>query len=173
MPTPFRSLRISVLVVVAGVLTAASAAAQQAVIVVRHAERADQSTDSPLSEAGQQRARVLAETLRGAGVTAILTSEYKRTQDTAAPLAAALGVTPATVPARDLPALVAKLRALDASAVALVVGHSNTIQPLLAELGWPDRFTIADSDYDDLFLLVPRPGQRATLIRLSYGTATP
>ena len=78
--------------VVAVLLTAAPyAAAQQAVIVVRHAEKADQTPDSALSAKGQARARALADLLRGAGVTHVITSEFLRTRQTAAPLATALG----------------------------------------------------------------------------------
>ncbi|MFI5075863.1 MAG: histidine phosphatase family protein, partial [Vicinamibacteria bacterium] len=77
---------------VALLLTAAPyAAAQQAVIVVRHAEKADQTPDSALSPKGQVRAKALADLLRGAGVTHVITSEYLRTRETAAPLATALG----------------------------------------------------------------------------------
>src|SRR3954471_10592172 len=86
--------------------------AQQAVIVVRHAEKADQSDDAALSGEGKARAKALADLLRGAGVTHIITSEYRRTRETAAPLARALGLTAEQVPARDLPALTARLRAL-------------------------------------------------------------
>src|SRR5215212_4122138 len=87
-------------------LTATSHAwAQQAVIVVRHAEKADQSPDTALSAKGRARAKALADLLRGAGVTHIITSEFVRTRDTAAPLAALLGLSVERVPARDLPAL--------------------------------------------------------------------
>ncbi len=81
---------------------ALDASAQQAVIVVRHAEKADQTPDTALSAQGKARAKSLADLLRGAGVTHIITSEYLRTRDTAAPLAAALGLTIEQVPARDL-----------------------------------------------------------------------
>ena len=75
---------------VALLLTAAShAAAQQAVIVVRHAEKADQTPDTALSPKGRARAKALADLLRDAGVTHIVTSEYRRSQETAAPLAKA------------------------------------------------------------------------------------
>ena len=66
---------------VAILLTAAShAVAQQAVIVVRHAEMADQSDDTALSAKGRARAKALADLLRAAGVTHIITSEFRRSQ---------------------------------------------------------------------------------------------
>ena len=151
-------------------LTAAShAAAQQAVIVVRHAEKADQTPDTALSPKGRARAKALADLLRDAGVTHIITSEFQRTRQTAAPLASALGLTAEQVPAGDLPALVARLRALDPAAIVLVVGHSNTIPPMLTVLGWPNTLDLHEGDYDDVFVLAPHPGQRASMVRLKYG----
>jgi phosphohistidine phosphatase SixA len=157
----------------AAALGPSDAAAQQAVIVVRHAEKADQSSDARLSADGLSRAKALAGLLRASGVTHIVTSEYRRTRETARPLAEALALTTETVPARDIPALVARLRALEATATAVVVGHSNTIPPILRALGWPDPPEIADGDYDDVFVVVPRTGQAASMVRLTYGRPTP
>ena len=155
---------------VAVLLTAASsAAAQQAVIVVRHAEKADQTPDTPLSAQGRARAKALADLLRGAGVTHVITTEYLRTRETAAPLASALGLTIEQVPARDLPALVARLRALDPTSIVVVVGHSNTIPPMLTALGWPNTLDLHEGDFDNVFVLAPHPGQRASMVRLKYG----
>jgi len=148
------------------------ASAQQAVIVVRHAEKADSSSDAALSARGRARAKALANLLRQAGVTHIITSEFQRTRQTAAPLASALGLTAEQVPARDLPALVARLRALDPSAIVLVVGHSNTIPPMLTVLGWPNTLDLHEGDYDDVFVLAPHPGQPASMVRLKYGQRT-
>jgi broad specificity phosphatase PhoE len=155
---------------IAVLLTAAPfAAAQQAVIVVRHAEKADQTPDTALSPKGRARAKALAELLRGAGVTNIITSEFLRSRETAAPLAKALGLTPEQVSARDLPALVARLHALDPASIVVVVGHSNTIPPMLSVLGWPNTLDLHDGDYDDVFVLAPHPGERASMVRLKYG----
>jgi phosphohistidine phosphatase SixA len=164
-----RALGIAALLVLAA---AGYAQAQQAVFVVRHAEKADQSDDAELSDAGKRRAAALAELLRGAGVTHVITTEYRRTQQTAAPLASERGLTPEHVPARDFAALVAKLRATGPDAVVLVVGHSNTIPPMLTALGWPNDIDLKDRDYDDVFVLVPRAGQRPSVLRLKYGKRT-
>ena len=166
-----RSTRIFA-AVLAVLFAATLASAQQAVIVVRHAEKADSSSDAALSPKGKARAKALAVLLRGAGVTHIITSEFQRTRETAAPLASALGLTAEQVPARDLPALVARLAALDPTAIVLVVGHSNTIPPMLTVLGWPNTLDLHEGDYDDVFVLAPRPGHRASMIRLKYGHRT-
>jgi len=160
----------ALLVLAAG--AGAGVLAQQAVFVVRHAEKADQSDDAALSAAGKRRALALAELLREAGVTHVITTEYRRTQETAAPVASARHVTPEQVPARDLAALVAKLRAAGPDAVVLVVAHSNTIPPMLTALGWPNTIDLKDGDYDNVFVVVPREGQRPSVVRLKYGRRT-
>ncbi len=75
--------------------------AQRAIVLLRHADRLDSSPDSPLSKAGEARALRLASLLLDAGITAIYTSEFKRTIKTAEPLALALKITPVRLPAAD------------------------------------------------------------------------
>ena len=67
------------------VIAPTAAAAQGAVFVVRHAERADTSADSPLSTVGHTRATRLGVILSGAGITQIDTTNLRRTVQ-AAPL---------------------------------------------------------------------------------------
>src|SRR5262249_18962732 len=57
------------------------AVAQQAIFIVRHGETvAPKGTDArPLSEAGQQRAALLAKLLKDAGIKVIFTSGLERT----------------------------------------------------------------------------------------------
>ena len=96
------------------------AAAQKLVYVVRHAERADGGAppagmttpaDPELSAAGAARAQKLAAMLADAGVTAIITTEFKRTKNTAAPLAVKLKVTSQVGPRRKIkPGLIARLK---------------------------------------------------------------
>ena len=96
--------------VVAG--CAYQAHAQEAIYIVRHAERASDEPLSPLSAEGHARAARLADILRDAGITAVFVTEYERTAQTAQPTAARLGLTPAVNKADDTPGLVAKVRAL-------------------------------------------------------------
>jgi phosphohistidine phosphatase SixA len=152
-------------------LLAAPAAAQQTVFVVRHAERADtgtagasmMATDPELSEAGRARAQALAAALKDAGITAIYTTEYKRTRQTAEPLAKALGIAVTVVEARDTPGLIAKVTG---GGNALVVGHSNTVGPVIAGLGVAEPVKLSDADYDNLFVVVR--GEKPTLVRLHF-----
>ena len=63
----------------------------------------------------------------------------------------------------------ARLRALNPTSIVVVVGHSNTIPPMLTVLGWPNTLDLHEGDYDNVFVLAPHPGQRASMVRLKYG----
>jgi phosphohistidine phosphatase SixA len=146
-------------------LAAAPARAQEVVFLVRHAEKADSSKDSALSVAGAARARALAAKLGDAGVTAIYTSEYRRTKQTAQPLADALKIAPRQHPAKDSAGLVALLRRQHAKDRVLVVGHSNSIADVAAAYGVREKVAIGDDSFDDLFVLVPRREGAPVLVR--------
>ena len=153
-------------------MVAAPAGAQRAVVVVRHAERADagmSATPDPLlSAAGLARADRLATLLADAGVTAVFATEYKRTVGTVEPLARRLGLLVQQVPARDTPALVARIRASGPDDVVVVAGHSNTVPDILSALGVTEAVTIGDDEYDDVFIVVPRGSGPPALLRLKY-----
>jgi broad specificity phosphatase PhoE len=153
-------------------MCAGEALAQRAIVLVRHAEKLDSSDDPPLSPAGRARADALADLLRAGNVTAIVTSEFRRTQATAAPLAKALKITPQTIKASDVEALVTHLRGAGPDAVVLVVGHSNTVPTILTRLGWTGSVTLQDSDYDNVFVLTPRGTSEPSVLRLKYGRKT-
>jgi broad specificity phosphatase PhoE len=141
-----------------------TATAQSTIFIVRHAEKADATKDPDLSEAGRARAEAIVKTLRDANITEIYATEFKRTQQTAAPLAKVLGITVTILPAKDNAALLAKLRASTGN--ALVVGHGDTIPDLIKALGISDPINIGENDYDNLFAVVL--DQKPHLIRLHY-----
>jgi phosphohistidine phosphatase SixA len=147
-------------------MLAVPAAAQQTVFLVRHAERADagaakQETDPDLSSIGHARAKSLAAVLRDAQITAIFSTPLKRTQQTAEPLAKALGLKVTTVDAKDVDGLVKQIRA--AKGNALIVGHSNTVPEAIKALGVATAVKIGDNDFDNLYLV-----SGTTLTRLHY-----
>lgn len=141
-----------------------AAAAQSTLFIVRHAEKVESADKDPdLSEAGRARAESLSKVLKDADIKAIYATGFKRTQQTAAPLARALGIEIAVAPAKAAD-FALKLRATDGN--ALVVGHSNTVPDLIRELGVSTSIILQDKDYDDLFVVVLEPKPR--LIRLHY-----
>ncbi len=150
------------------------------VLLVRHGEKAShQGEDPPLTAAGAARARALASALHDAGVTAIITTQLRRTRETAEPLAAAIGLKPEIVPVSvesdhletHVQAVAAAVRG-HPGGVVLVVGHQNTVPEIIAALGGPRLPTIRDPVYDNLFVLVPAAGQ-VHLVQTRYGAASP
>jgi broad specificity phosphatase PhoE len=144
------------------------ALAQQAVIVVRHAEKVDDSRDAALSAAGEARANRLADILGDAGVTAIFATEFQRTRRTVEPLAARLRLPVVAVPASDTTGLVARIRTEQPRGIVVVSGHSNTVPEILRALGAVEAIAIGDAEYDNLFVVVPRGEGPPLLLRLRY-----
>lgn len=140
-------------------LTAATAMAQT-VYIARHAEKADApgNPDPLLSEAGQARARALAETLREAHPALVLTSPMQRTILTAAPTADYHSAPSEVVSlegggAAHIAATVARVRALPEDAVVLIVGHSNTVPAIARALGYAEAADMPECEYDRLTVL--------------------
>ena len=136
--------------------------------LVRHAEKVDESADPPLDDAGRARALALATLLADAGIDRILSSDYIRTLDTAAPLASRLGLETQKYDSSDLPALAARVG--ETPGRYLVVGHSNTTPALAELLGGDAGDPIAPDEYDRLYILTRRGGKTTTIV-LRYGGA--
>jgi len=136
------------------------------VVLVRHADPATGGTDPGLSPSGILRAATLAKMLGGAGITAIFTSNLRRTKDTAKPLANQLAITPVTI-ADDAAAAAAQIRA--AGQRVLVIGHSNTVPTIIKTLGGPATVVINPTEFDRMFVLhLPAQGA-ASLLTMRYG----
>ena len=138
-------------------LTSVSAMAQT-VILVRHAEKADASSDPVLSEAGQRRAVDLAVALSDADLTHVFTSPLQRTVLTARPAAEAHAITPEAISFEGgteahILRIAERIRALPDDAVVLVVGHSNTVPLIAAALGETGPSDMADCEYDRLTVI--------------------
>jgi broad specificity phosphatase PhoE len=164
--------------------TAAEAAAKcdsGIAFVVRHGEKhmtgdKEKDRDAPLSPAGEERAAALAATLADAGIDAIYSSPYQRTQGTAKALAEKLKleILSYSVAEKDAQATIAARVMREACGrEVLIVGHSNTVPDLLRAFGVADAAEIGDEQYDNLFLLHWRRGAPAELTRLHYGRPTP
>ncbi len=134
--------------------------------LVRHAEKAE-GKDPALTEAGQERAEVLSERLNAAGITAIYSTDYRRTQQTAAPLAKRLEIPIQSYNPRDLQGLVDRLR--QSSGTVLIVGHSNTTPELVALLGGDPGAGMTEKTYDRLYMLLGAGSVNVTTLNLQYG----
>jgi broad specificity phosphatase PhoE len=142
-------------------------------LLVRHAERLDESEDAPLSEPGRRRAEALREALRDAGVDRIVVSAFRRTRETAAPLADRLGldvtVDSAVARMEDARSLVLRLRNEYPGETILVVGHSDTVPAMLGAITGDEPAEL--DGYGDLFVVsIVDAADPPSLLRLRVGT---
>jgi phosphohistidine phosphatase SixA len=143
------------------------------VIVVRHAEKALGTIDDPpLSPEGEQRSERLAlifgERMGAGHLDAIYVANTRRTQQTAAPLAARLHLQPVVLAATDVSGAAAQMLKEHRGGTVLAVGDSNTLPQLVRELNGKLIEPIPDDDYGEIYVLsVPRLGG-ASLVRMKY-----
>ena len=151
---------------------ASMASAQQAVILVRHAELPDAAMapaqDLPLSEAGEARAMRLSNMLKDAGVGAIYVTDFVRTNKTAQPLSREINRELIVLPKGDPQELVERIRKNHGGQTVLIVGHTDTLPGLLKALGHPVDIKIEPQDYTNLFLVIPKSDGAPTFVRLRY-----
>jgi broad specificity phosphatase PhoE len=133
-------------------------------VVVRHAEKeADGTKDPALTAAGRERAQRLVQHV-GEPLVAAYATGFRRTQQTAAPTAAARGIAVATYDAaQPEAAFAATLRERHTAGTVLVVGHSNTVPGIVATLCGCDVGPIGDNDYDRLYRVRIADDGRAAL----------
>ncbi len=154
----------------------ASDARPTVVYLLRHAEKAPSADNNPpLSEAGVRRTEALAQTLGDAGVSAIYTTQFKRTIDTAAPLSARTGVAVTTLevnhdnPQAYVEQLARDINARHGGKTVLVVSHSNTLPLIVERLSGKPVPAIEDDEYANLFVVTLPAQGAATIVRARYG----
>jgi 2,3-bisphosphoglycerate-dependent phosphoglycerate mutase len=137
--------------------------------VVRHAEKeaatSNMTTDVPLSAAGTARAEALKELLKNKKIVRVYSTDYKRTKNTAMPLATELGV-PITI-YNEWQFLRTQLA--DKKGNTLIVGHSNTVDDIVNNLMMKNELKdLPDAQYGDLFIL-KRKGKKWSLKVSHFG----
>ncbi|NML64194.1 histidine phosphatase family protein [Hymenobacter sp. RP-2-7] len=165
------SLALGLLPLIA--LAAALPAAPPTVVyLVRHGEKdiTPGLADPLLTTAGEARAQALADRLTRERPAALFTTDTRRTRATLAPLAQALHLTPLTYSAKEPAALATRIGQEYAGQTVVVVGHSNTLLPLLAALGVREAVAdIPDDEYSNLYKVTLRDGKPAKLEVSHYG----
>lgn len=137
------------------------------IFLVRHAERGPDSSDAALlNSAGEQRAQCLAQTLRDSHIVKIYTTDVKRTQQTAEPLAQELHLQPTIVPKTNMDELLRDLRA-DSRENVLVVGHSDTLPAIIQRLG-AGNLGSKDMGYDRMMIIPVVNGKTMPLVSIHY-----
>jgi phosphohistidine phosphatase SixA len=153
------------------------------IVLVRHGEKADDDPQDPsLSPAGQARAQALVAVLDGAPVAAVYATEFKRTRQTAQPLAARsrVPITVRPVNGTSVPTYAANLAreilTRHANKTVVIVGHSNTVPELVRALSGRPVPALTENDFDRLFLVVRptvSPVGSARLFQTRYGPPNP
>jgi 2,3-bisphosphoglycerate-dependent phosphoglycerate mutase len=145
------------------------------IIFVRHAEQTSHDDADPsLSDAGKRRVaeltRQLADADVVAGIDAIYSSSYKRSTETVQPLADRLDLPINIYDAADTEAVLETILKTHKGEIIVVVGHSNTVPVLIANLGASKNVpTIARGEFDNIYIIsIPWFGKTKT-IRLRYG----
>jgi phosphohistidine phosphatase SixA len=143
------------------------------VYLVRHAERAEDGTnDPPISDAGEARARLLADMLRDAGIERVHSTDYKRTRVHGRTARRRLGLPLETYEGGGLAALAERIRVEGGR--HLVVGHSNTTPEAVAALRGEPGPPIAEMEYDRLYVVtLTADGASTVLLRFGAPTAPP
>jgi broad specificity phosphatase PhoE len=135
------------------------------VIIVRHAEKQPDAGDDPgLTPEGVARAARLAAQFGRAGLAAVYATPFRRTRDTAAPVAAAAGLPVVATDPKDVAYLVGLIHHDHRGQTVFVVGHSNTIGKVVQGLGGEAPDAVPDGEYDNIYIVSdPRFGPTSTL----------
>jgi broad specificity phosphatase PhoE len=190
--TKFLLYAVIVLLLAAAVAAGAVAYLQRqpatTILLVRHAERQDappapgecpppglgiqNSTGTSITDAGRERAAELAHVAGEAGVAAIYVTEVCRSQTTVKPLADRANVPVVQLNASDVQGLINHILANQRGRTVLVSSHTDRIPQIVSALGAAPVPTVADTDYDNLWIItVPRLG-RPRLMLLKFGRET-
>ncbi|MFZ1528134.1 MAG: phosphoglycerate mutase family protein [Ferruginibacter sp.] len=142
--------------------------------VVRHAERQDNSANSPLSAAGLARAQVLKDTLKSISISRIFASTFLRTQQTAQPTATDKNLQLTIYDPDTTAGLITRLKKIKGSRV-LVTGHSDNVPVIVAGLSNQTVPAIGSNDFDNFYIIKIRYffGARRWLWQQTYGSPSP
>ena len=145
------------------------------IIFVRHADVDAGTTDPdpPLNARGRQRAELLADFLQDAdvvhGVDNIYAAADKRTQQTAAPLAKRLGLTPHIDDPHRIERLIHRVLRDRNGEIVLIVSYADTIAPLIEELHGSKKVPpIAEDDYDEVYIVTKPYFGKVKTLRFHY-----
>lgn len=139
-------------------------------ILVRHAEKVDDSADPDLSLEGYQRADRLAEMLQNIPFDAVYSSDRIRTRETVRKIADQNGVEILSYEPHQPEAEVNRLLNSNSGKTVLVSGHSNTTpffaNELLSREHFADNFD--EADYGNLLIITISGDGDSKLLNLRY-----
>lgn len=159
-----RLLMVAIWLTLGACASLSGPASPPAIYVMRHLHTPAGATDPDLTAEGRRHALQLADFLKDAPPAAIYVSSTRRAQQTAAPLASVLGLTPNIYNPADTPALIAAVSA--ERGTVLIVGHSNTVPEIIERLGGQRPAPMVHEDFGDLWRIA---GQTRATTRIRIG----
>lgn len=122
------------------------------IYLIRHAEKADNSSNPELSQAGIERAINWAKYFEKTPIDAFYTTLYRRTQQTCATIATTKQKEINFYKPQDLD--LKKLISENKGKTILIVGHSNTIPKHINQLLGQEKYSdIPESDFGNLYIV--------------------
>lgn len=119
---------------------------------IRHAEKADKSSDPVLSETGIQRANHWNDVFAAINFDAVYSTNYNRTQQTAAPTAKKNKVIVKLYDPKTID--IEKIKKEHLGQTILIVGHSNTTPDLVNKLIHQNVYeTIEETTFGNLYIV--------------------
>ena len=138
---------------------------QSEIYLVRHFQKQAvtplSGKDVELTEEGHVNATRLSKHLESKGISAIYSTDYKRTKQTAAPTSELINIPVRIYNPRELEAFASQL--LGTTNNQLAVGHSNTTGVLFGLLGC-ETIALSEDDYGDIMVVKRRHTEVGTTI---------
>lgn len=163
----------SIALVMAALAPTLASADAKFIYLTRHAEKSATGTDPALTAEGVTRANNIAAALKKTGITAIYSTNFVRTKQTAQPLSNLLTNVPVqTYDPNQLANFAAQLRALPGN--TLVVGHSDTTPELIRLLSGDVVPAIPETEFDRLYqIAIGQDGDVTTTLMNSLPSVVP
>lgn len=141
------------------------------VILVRHAEKniEPENPDPDLSPAGHARALELTRVFANSGIQAAYATQYKRTQQTVAPLASQLRVPIIAIDAKQSQEVVRRILSDHRGQTVFLAGHNNTVPEIVNLLSGESQPLIPESEFDNLYIVTVYRFGKAKVVKLKYG----
>ncbi len=138
--------------VLSAILSFSAQAFDSVYYLVRHAEKQDDGTRNPsLTNEGLERAKAIADTVKGVKLDAVYSTNYKRTLETAGPSATQHHMDVSKYDPRKLKEFAEELKHKDGN--YLIVGHSNTTPVLASFLSGEKLPMLTEKQYDRVYVV--------------------
>lgn len=164
-------LSIAVLILIFSNITLVHAQkeGETTIVLIRHAEKVDDSRDPELSAKGKERALALLDILQYTDVDAIYSTDYIRTKDTVKPLAEnkSVEITTYNPRSRDF---IREIYKNNKGKTVVVSGHSNTTPAALNVLTGSTKYpNMGHDEYSSIFFVFVSEWGSARVVKLKYG----